>query len=116
MATAVLFIGWDRPHPGMDDKAYGYVSTEGLEYLRKLEGKSFERLELVGLTPHGGDLNGFVLLFGERSKLDELRRTDDFEAFVMKLGENFNRIGVIPGVNWDGIKAVMARRASKAKS
>ena len=115
MATAVLFIGWDRPHHGTEDKAYGYLATEGLAYLRKLEGKSFERLEMVGLTPHGGDLNGFVLLFGERPKLDELRRTDEFEAFAMKLGEHFNRIGVIPGVNWEGIQAVMARRAKNAK-
>ncbi|SRR6266511_1316884 len=115
MATAVLFIGWDRPHPGTEDKAFGYLTTEGMEYLRKLEGKAFERIEIVGLTPHGGDLNGFVILFGERPKLDELRRSDEFEAFVMKLGQNFTRVGVIPGVNWEGIQAVMARRAKMAK-
>jgi hypothetical protein len=115
MATAVLFIGWDRAYPGMEEKAYGYAMGEGMEYLRKLEGKAFERMEVVGLTPHGGDLNGFILLLGERAKLDELRRADEFEAFVMKLGQSFNRIGVIPGVNWEGIQAVMARRAQMAK-
>ena len=99
----------------MEDKAFGYAMTEGMEYLRKLEGKTFERIEVVGLTPHGGDLNGFILLFGERAKLDELRRTDEFEAFVMTLGQNFSRIGVIPGVNWEGIKGVMTRRAQMAK-
>jgi hypothetical protein len=110
MATAILFIGWSRPHVGLEDKAYGYLTTEGMAYLRKLEGKSFEKLELIGLTPHGGDLNGAVILFGERAKLDELRRTDEFEAFAMKLSQLFDRLGVVPGVNWDGIKAVMARR------
>ena len=110
MATAVLLVGWDRPNPGMEEKAFGYLTTEGTDYLKKLQGKFFERIEVVGLTPHGGDLNGFFLLFGERAKLDELRRTDEFEAFVMKLGQFFSRLGVIPGVNWEGIQAVMARR------
>jgi hypothetical protein len=110
MATAVLFIGWNRPLPGIDPKkAYGHLLTEGIPYLRKLEGKVFERIETVGLTAHGGNVNGFVLLFGERIKLDELRRTNDFEAFVMKLDELFDGLTVVPGVNWEGIQAVMKR-------
>jgi hypothetical protein len=110
MATAVLFVGWDKPRAGIEPKkAYGTLVTEGLDYLRKLEGKAFERLETIGLTPHGGDVNGFVLLFGERAKLDELRRTDDFEAFAMRLSEQFDGVAVVPGVNWEGIKAVMER-------
>jgi hypothetical protein len=110
MATAILFIGWNRPHLGLEDKAYGWLSTEGMTYLRKNEGKAFERLEMIALTAHGGDLNGSLILFGERAKLDELRRTDEFEAFVMKMSGLFDRVGVIPGVNWEGIQAVMKRR------
>ena len=54
-------------------------------------------------------MNSCVILFGERAKLDELRRTDEFEAFVMKLGSLVGRLGVVPGVNWDGMQAVMKR-------
>ena len=110
MATAVLFIGWNRPHVGMEDKAYGWMTTEGVGFLRKHEGKAFERIDLIGLTAHGGDMNGCIILFGERAKLDELRRTDDFETFAMKMSGMFNRFGVIPGLNWDGIQAMMKRR------
>jgi hypothetical protein len=110
MATAILFIGWNRPHVGTEEKAYGWLTTEGMNYLKKNEGKAFERMEILGLTAHGGDLNGCVILFGERAKLDELRRTDEFEAFAMKLSGLFDRVGVIPGVNWDGMQAVMKRR------
>lgn len=110
MATAILFVGWNRPHVGMEDKAYGWLTTEGIAYLRKLEGKSFERMEMFALTAHGGDMNGSIVLFGERAKLDELRRTDEFEAFAMKLSGLFDRVGVVPGLNWDGIQAVMKRR------
>ena len=110
MATAILFIGWNRPHVGMEDKAYGWLATEALPHLRKNEGKAYERTEVLGLTAHGGDLNGAVILFGERAKLDELRRTDEFEAFIMKMSGLFDRVGVIPGVNWEGIQNVMKRR------
>src|SRR5690349_15188098 len=110
MATAVLFIGWDRPLPGVDArKAYGQLMTEGIPFLKKLEGKAFERFETIGLTPDGGHVNSFVLLFGERAKLDELRRTDEFEAFAMKLNETFDGVAVVPGVNAEGIKTVMER-------
>jgi hypothetical protein len=109
MATALLFIGWNRPHPGTEEKAYGWLTTEGLAYLRKEEGKSFERMEIFALTAHGGDLNGGLLLLGERAKLDELRRTDAFEAFAMKMGGLFDRFGVIPGLNWEGMQAVLKR-------
>lgn len=110
MANAILFIGWNRPHIGMEDQAFGYLSTEGHAYLKSLEGKSFERMEVFALTAHSGDMNGGVILFGEREKLDALRRTDAFEAFSMKMGSMFDRYGVVPGVNWEGIQAVMSRR------
>ena len=48
---------FDRPHIGMEDKAYGWLTTEGLPYLKKLEGKAFERFETIALTAHGGDLS-----------------------------------------------------------
>ena len=114
MATAVLFISWNRPYAGLEEKAYGFLTTEGVDYLHKLEGKFFERTELIGLTPHGGDVNGAIILFGERAKLDELRRTDDFEGFVMRLGGLFDGLGVVPGVNSEGIKAVMGRWKKKS--
>ena|SRR5438552_11832702 len=110
MATAVLFIGWNHPHVGMADKAFGWLTTEGMAYLKKVEGKAFERMETIALTAHGGDMNGAIILFGERAKLDELRRTDEFEAFVMKMSGMFDRLGVVPGLNWDGLQAVMKRR------
>lgn len=98
----------------MEDRAYGWMVSEGFGYLRSQEGKSLERVEPFALTAHGGDLNGGVLLFGERAQLDELRRTDEFEAFMMKLSSLFDRAGAVPGLNWDGIQGVMKRRAAQS--
>lgn len=112
MADAILLIGWSRPHAGQEDKAMNYVANDGLKYLKGLEGKYFERLEMIGLTAHGGDLNMAIILHGQRAKLDELRRTDEFEAFSFKLGSLVNHLRVVPGLNWEGIQKVMTRMAS----
>lgn len=109
MADAILFIGWNRPHVGLEEKAMGYVTGEGLTYLKTLEGRYFERLEMIGLTAHGGDVNLAIILHGTRSKLDELRRMDEFEAFSFKLGSLVDRLRVVPGLSWEGIQKVMKR-------
>jgi hypothetical protein len=113
MANAVLFIGWNRPHVGHEKEAYGFLTSEGLAYLEKQKGKFFDRIEMVALTAHGGDLNGCILLFGERAKLDELRRTDEFEGFSMQMGMKFDRYGVVPGLTIDGIREVMKRNEKR---
>jgi len=109
MADAILFIGWNRPHVGMDEKAMGYVTGDGLKYLKSVEGKYIERLEMIGLTAHGGDMNFAIILHGSREKLDELRRTDEFEAFSFKMASQLDRYGVVPGLSWEGIQKVMKR-------
>jgi hypothetical protein len=93
----------------MDDKAMGYVTSEGLQYLKSQEGKTIERVEMIGLTAHGGDLNLAFILHGTRAKLDELRRTDEFEAFSFKLTGLVSKLRVVPGLSWEGIQKVMAR-------
>lgn len=109
MATACLFIGWDRPRPGRD-AAYGQLMSETLDQLEKFQKEGwFESFDVIGLTPHCANLNAFVLLKGERAKLDELRRTDVFERFSMQLGQLFDGYGVVPGVTLEGFQKVMQR-------
>jgi hypothetical protein len=116
MATASLFIGWNRPVPGKETEAYGHVMREVSERIEMFKKAGwFESSQVVALTPHGGDLNGFILLNGERAKLDELRRTDDFETFSMKLGSMFSSYGVVPCVTGDGLKKVAERQPQMFK-
>jgi hypothetical protein len=110
MATAVLFIGWNRPISGKEKEAWKYFIEEGDATLTKFQKQGyFERVERVALTPHGGTMNGFILLFGERAKLDELRRTDEFERFSISLSMLFDGYGVVPGLNNEGLAKAMAR-------
>lgn len=115
MASACLFIGWDRPRAGRDREAVGQL-PEVLAQLEKYrEAGWFERCDVIGLTPHCGGLNSFILLQGERAKLDELRRTDGFERFSMQLGQWFEGYGVIPGVTTEGLQKALQRTADLFK-
>jgi hypothetical protein len=110
MATAVLFIGWNRPIAGRQNEAFKFLMGEGQEILAKFQKAGyFERLERIALTPHCGTTNGMILLFGERAKLDELRRTDEFEHFSIQLLTLFEGYGVVPGLNGEGLDKAMAR-------
>jgi len=114
MATAVLFIGWDRPSTPKAEDAFKYLMAQAVPSLDGFQRDGyFETKELVALTAHGGDLNGFILLFGEREKLDALRRTDAFEAFSMGMSAHFHRYGVVPGLNSVGIEKVMERMRAR---
>jgi hypothetical protein len=116
MASAVLFIGWDRPRPGKDGEAYRFVMGEGMESLARLQKQGFfERTERVFLTPHCGTTNGMLLLFGERAKLDELRRTDEFERLSMQLMTLFDGYGVVPGLTSEGVEKAMSRNRDLMK-
>ena len=110
MATAVLFITWHQlVSPAEPEKAYGWLATEGHAFIHKNEGTYFERVEHIGLAPHGEGIHGCMILFGERAKLDEFRRLDEFEAFVGNMTKRFTHVAVLPGLNWDGIQLSMKR-------
>jgi hypothetical protein len=110
MANACLFLGFDRPRPGRENDAYGKLMRETLPQLQAFQKEGwFESFDMIGLTPHCATLNSFILLKGERAKLDELRRTDIFERFSMELSGMFDGYGVVPGVTLEGMQKVAQR-------
>ncbi len=116
MSTAVLFLGWNRPAAGREVKAFKFLAGEGQEILGKFQAQGyFERLDRIALTPHCGTTNGFILLHGDRAKLDELRRTDEFEHFSISLLQLFEGYGVVPGLNGEGLDQAMARNRDLLK-
>lgn len=65
----------------------------------------------VLLAPHGGDLNGFMIMRGDAKNLAEIRRNPTFldnQAVGQFCLDGF---GVIEGVTGDGIAAVIERNA-----
>lgn len=116
MATAVLFLGWNRPTAGREAEAFKFLAGEGQEILTKFQAQGyFERFDRIALTPHCGTTNGMLLLHGDRAKLDELRRTDEFEHFSISLLRLFEGYGVVPGLNGEGLDKAMARNRDLLK-
>jgi len=116
MASAVLFMGWNRPAAGREVEAFKFLAGEALDILGKFQTQGyFERLDRIALTPHCGTTNGFLLLHGERAKLDELRRTDEFEHLSISLLRLFEGYGVVPGLNGEALDKAMARNRDLLK-
>jgi hypothetical protein len=116
MATACLFISWNRPMAGRENDAFGFLMREGLAQIEKFQKEGwFESHEVIALTPHNGTTNGFILLKGERAKLDELRRTDPFERLSMQLMRAMDGYGVVPGVTLEGMRKVQERNPDLVK-
>lgn len=108
---AMLFIGSDRPFPGKEMEAMNLWKETGPWLDAQQKAGWFSRWDGFWLTAHGGDMNGAFLCYGERAKLDEWRRTDEFESWVFRAGKVIGGLGVIPGVNFAAAADTMARMA-----
>jgi len=107
---AVLFLGANRPYLSKENEAMGIWVEMGAWLDSQQKKGYFERWDGFWLTPHGGDLNSAFLCYGDRAKLDEWRRTDEFEAMVFRIGSCLDGFGIIPGVNYAAAKETMSRR------
>jgi hypothetical protein len=91
-----LFIGWGDVVRGREKQAL-QVFQESMEYYGRLQQEGrIERFEVVLLGPHGGDLNGFVVLHGDRQKLAEVRFSDEFERLLVRAASIIDQLGVVP--------------------
>jgi hypothetical protein len=108
---AVLFIGANRPIPGREEQALKLWIEFGPWLDAQQKAGWFGRWDGFWLTPHGGELNSTFLLYGDRAKLDEWRRTDEFEAWVFRLTNCLEGVGVVPGVHYGAARETLERRA-----
>ena len=95
MADAAIFIGWGATIEGREAKALG-VFGEAIAYYGSLQQQgTIESFEPVILTPHGGDLAGFILLRGEAAKLATLKQTEEFQRQQVRAQLIVHNLGVI---------------------
>jgi hypothetical protein len=95
MADEALFIGWGDVVRGRESKALE-VFNESLQYYARLQQDgTVESVDAWFLAPHGGDLAGFILLRGERERLDEVQRSAGFELLMTRAGMIVDRVGVV---------------------
>jgi hypothetical protein len=109
MSNAGLLVGWTRAYTGKEQVALNKFG-EYLGYLTKLvTEKHIDSFEPVIVRPHGGDLNGFILVRADAAKLATLRQSDqwkDWEALGSVLLQGF---GVIECGLGNGVADFMGR-------
>ena len=104
MADAGLFIGWGAPVRGRAAKGLG-VFSEALAYYGRLQQEGvIEGFETAILEPHGGDLQGFVLVRGSEERLAQLRVDEEFVRLSTRAGLIVEGLGVIGAALGDGLE------------
>jgi hypothetical protein len=109
MAGDALFIGWGPVVRGRELKSLE-VFQEALGYYGKLQQEGrIEGFEPTLIAPHGGDLAGFILIRGERGKLNEVRTSDEFQRITVRAAMVVDDIGVIDAYTGEALGQQMAR-------
>src|SRR5437764_8171326 len=104
MANAGLFVGWGAPVTGREAKGLE-VFNEALAYYGRLQqGGEIESFDTVILEPHGGDLQGFILLRGDEENLAQLRVDDEFVRMSARASLVVEGVGVVGAALGDGLQ------------
>jgi hypothetical protein len=108
VAGEALFVGWGQVVRGREKKALD-VFNESVQYWGSLQqdGK-IESLEVVLLTPHGGDLFGYALLKGDAASLDEIQRSEEFQRSTARAAMIVDGIGIVQAFTGDSLGQQMA--------
>jgi len=95
MVTGALVIGWGAVVRGREQKAL-QVFNESIQYYTQLQQQGMiESFEPVALEPHGGDLLGFLIVRGDREKLNALRTSEEFLHLTNRAVQIVDNLGVI---------------------
>lgn len=108
MRETALFIGWGGTHPGRE----GFAQKTFAEFVEILEdlkaAGDIERFETVLLAPHGGELDGFTLVYGEPEKLAALPMRTDLHRLRTRAMLDHAKFSVIFAVVGEGVERELA--------
>ena len=111
MADRVIFMGWNRAVVGREKQAMQLFQKTMAYYSKlKTEGR-IESFEAVLLMPHGGDLNGFVLVRGDAKKLAEIQ--DEATGVELRVEANYclDGFGIVFGYTGEGLTKIFSQWA-----
>ncbi len=108
MATGVLFIGWGPVVPGREQKSL-QVFNEAMQYWTRLQQQGvIASFEPIALEPHGGDLTGFVLIHGDKDRLNRLRTDSEFVSLNTRAQLVVQNLGVVMGYAGEDLNQLFA--------
>ncbi len=103
MADAALFVGWGPPIPGRETRGLE-VFNEALAFHGGLQDSGdIESIEVAFLSPHGGDLSGFLLIRGSEDQMAALRLNREFQRINARASLVVQDLGVVDAVVGEGV-------------
>jgi len=103
-----FLIGWNRVVPGKEAQAMALFGEALAFWGKQQQAGVVESFEPVFLTPHGGDLNGFILIRGDAARLSALMLTDEYLMIEQKASYLLDGHGVIGAMFGEAINRNMA--------
>jgi hypothetical protein len=103
MADAGLFVGWGPPVRAREAKGLDVFNEALAFYGKQQESGAIESFEVVLLYPHGGDLNGFILIRGSEEQIESLRSDDEFQRINTRAALVVERLGVVDAAVGEGV-------------
>jgi hypothetical protein len=96
MANA-LFIGWGHPVRGRESMSLEVFDEVVLYFTGLLERGEIDSFEPIQLEPHGGELNGFMLIRASADRLARLRENEEFLRLLDRGSMMVEHLGAISG-------------------
>ena len=108
MPTGALMIGWGPAVRGREKKSL-QVFNEAIQYYARLQQQgTIESFEPVLLQYHGGDLQGFVLIRGDREKLSALQTNEEFMRLSNRAALIVENLGIINAYIGEELQKLLA--------
>lgn len=113
-ANAAMFIGWGPLIPGRERQAIEFFTEVMAFYTQRQQEGAIESFEAVVLGPHGGDLDGFILVRGEPAQLLQLRMSEKAQQFERMSEMLVTHFGIVDAYIGAGLAKVTAGRREAA--
>lgn len=98
MKQTALFVGWGGTYPGREHLALeGFHQWVTILDELKTKGEIEDHLT-VTLGPHGGELDGFTLVFGDPLKVMEITEREDVRRLRLLAEREFAKFSMIPAI------------------
>lgn len=108
MSDTALFVGWGSTHPGREQFARKHFE-EWIEILERLKAEGeIERFETVLLAPHGGELDGFTLVYAPPEKLAALPLRPDVHRLQARASLDHTKLSVIWAATGEAVEREFA--------
>ena len=108
MADRILFIGWDEPARGREERALEVFNESVGYYGRLQQAGRIEKFDVCFLIPTGNKLQGFFTLHGTAAQIDAVREDEEFMRVMTDAQLCVDNIMICPGLANEGVARQMA--------